>query len=152
MANQSLGTVTWKAIERDDKAWGSLLLASSADAFFILEHKPVFDVALWSFLRGNRQWYLKVQEVILSEISVANGLSNETLYRMMKSGLMFWAIDLDVINVARPFVDSGTDPYQDALLWVVKNRNVETVKYSLERGYDPKNQVFISSLAYGARR
>ena len=55
MANQFLRTVMWKAVERDDQAWVSLLPASSADAFIIVEQKAVFDVALWSFLNGNRQ-------------------------------------------------------------------------------------------------
>ena len=122
----------WKAIERNDQALVSLLPASSADAHIIVELKVVFDVAWWSFLNGNRQRYLRVLDMILSGILVANGMSNETLYRMMERELMCWAIDLDVINVARLFVDSGTDPDQDAFFWVVE------VTFLSERGSDPK--------------
>ena len=64
---------------------------------------------------------------------------------MMRSGLRYWAIDLDVLNVVRLFVESGTDPNQDALFWVVQIRNVEIVKILLERGSNPRNYVFIAS-------
>ena len=70
-------------------------------------------------------------------------MSNETLDQIIKSGLMYWAINLDVINVARLFADSGTDPDQGALFWVVEIRNVEIVKILLET--IPKNYMFISS-------
>ena len=75
---------------------------------------------------------------------IANGISIEILYRMMRSGLLYWAINLDALNVVRLFVASGTDPNQDALVWVVEIRNVEIVKILLERGSDPRNYVFIS--------
>ena len=89
-------------------------------------------MALWAFLNGNRQRYLKVLGINLSGVPIAKGLSNETIYRMMRSGLMYWAIDRNVIDMARLFVDSGMDPGQDALFWVVEIRNVEIVKIHLE--------------------
>ena len=63
---------------------------------------------------------------------------------------MYWVIVLDVINVARRFVDSSTDLDQDASFWVVENRNVETVRFLLERASDrfrsQKLRVYFSSI------
>lgn len=49
-------------------------------------------------------------------------------------------IDLVVINMARLFEDSGTDPDQDALFWVVENRSVEIVRFLLEEAPNPKTR------------
>ena len=76
--------------------------------------------------------------MILSRIAVASGMSIETLYRMIRSGLMCWAFDLDVIKVVRLFVDRGTDPDEEARFWVAENESVEIVEILPERGSDPK--------------
>ena len=141
IANQFLGTVLWRAIERQDESCARLLLARGADPNTVCEDKTVFRVALRRLFKGNIE-QLKFLKMLLSHGATPD------ISRNGKSGiemLMAWGIDFDIIDLVRLCADSGADLnracsnlYQAPLFCAVETRNVEMVRFLLQRGADPQ--------------
>ncbi len=141
IANQFLGTVLWRAVERQDEASARLLLARGADPNTVCENKTVFRVALRPLFKGN------IEQLKFLKMLLAHGATPD-IRRNGKSGiemLMAWGIHFDIIDLVRLCVDSGADLnracsslYRDPLFCAVENRNVEIVRFLLQRGANPQ--------------
>lgn len=141
IANRFLGTVLWRAVERQDEACARLLLARGADPNTVCENKTAFRVALRPLFKG------KIEQLKFLKMLLAHGATPD-IRRIGKSGiemLMAWGIDFDMIDLVRLCADSGADLnracsnlYGDPLFCAVKNRNVEIVRFLLQRGADPQ--------------
>lgn len=139
-ANQFLGTVLWRAVQRKDEACARLLLAKGADPNIVFENRSVFDVATRPLFKGDKG-YLKFIEMLLDHGAKP---SFKRIGRIGKKLLMAWGIDSNTMNLVRVVADDGIDlnenPLFDGspLFRAVENRNVEIVRFLLERGSDPK--------------
>lgn len=130
IANEFLGTVLWTAVERKDEACARLLLARKADPNSIIENVSVFEMAARPVLKGDFE-QLKFVEMLLAHGADPN---------VGKIGrrLLALAIDYDRIDLLRLFADAGADLHGGPLVRAVRNRNIEIVRFLLDRGADPK--------------
>ena len=139
-ANQFLGTVLWKAVQRKDEACTRLLLAKGADPDTVFENRSVFSVATRPLYKGD-EGYLKFIGMLLDHGAKP---SLKKLGRIGKRDLMAWGIDANMMNLVRLVADDGIDLNKDPpfdgspLFRAVENRNVDIVRFLLERGADPK--------------
>lgn len=139
-ANQLLGLVLWTAVMRKDEACARLLLIRGADPNTIIEKKSVFDVAARHIFKGDLG-QLKVVEMLLAHGANLNLRGYPGIER-----LMAWGVDFNMLDLVRLCADAGADlnadPLYNPLYYplhsAVENRNVEMVRFLLERGSDPK--------------
>ena len=130
-ASRLLGTVLWRAVERKDEACASLLLARKADPNTVIENMSVFELAARPVLKGDFG-QLKFVEMLLAHGTDPN---------VGKVGrrLMGKVIDYGRMDLLRLFADAGADLNGSPLLRAVGNRDVEMVRFLLEKGSDPKD-------------
>ena len=131
IANQYLGTVLWTAVERREEACARLLLARGADPNTIIENLSILEVVAWRSLKG------EFEEQEFMEMLLNHG-SNPNIGTAGRR-LLLHAIGYDRIDLVRLYANAGADLDGETLIRAVENRNVEMVRFLLERGVDPKD-------------
>ena len=143
IANQLLGKVLWVAVKRKDEACARLLLSREADPNTTIERKTVFEVAVRPLFRGD------IGQLKFVEMLLAHGASPD-MKRYHRSGiesLIGWGIYHNIPDLVRLCADTGANlnenslcnPLYHPLYDAVECRNVEMVRFLLERGADPKD-------------
>lgn len=143
IANQLLGTVLWVAVMRKEEACARLLLSRRADPNTMIEKKSVFDVAARHLLKGDMR-QLKFAETLL-----AHGARPDIrrYHRSSVENLIGWGVNHNIPDLVRLCADTGANfnknslynPLYYPLYDAVEIRNVEMVRFVLERGADPKD-------------
>ena len=129
-ASRLLGIVLWRAVKRKDEACTRLLLAREADPNTVFESTPVFELAARPVVNGD------FGQIKFVEMLLARG-ANPNIGRAGRI-LLAQAVDYDRLDQVRLFADAGADLNGDALVRAVRNRNVEIVRFLLEKGADAK--------------
>lgn len=143
IANQLLGIVLWVAVMRKEEACARLLLSRGADPNTMIERKSVFDVAARHLRKGD------MRQPKFAETLLAHG-ANPDIRRYHRSSienLIGWGVNHNIPDLVRLCADTGANfnrnslysPFYYPLYDAVESRNVEMVRFLLERGADPKD-------------
>ena len=130
MADQFLGTVLWRGVERQDKACATQLLARGANPNTVFENKSVFRLAVRPIFKGN------FEHLVFLEMLLTHGATPDIRW-IGRSGTemaMVCGIDDNKIDLVRLCADSSadlnessSDLYEDPLYHAVEYRNVKIV-------------------------
>ena len=122
MADQFLGTVLWRAVERQDEACAKQLLARGANPNTVFENKSVFRLAVRPIFKGNFE-HLVFLEMLLTHRWI--GRSGTEM--AMVCGINDNKIDLVRLcaDSSADLNESSSDLYEDPLYRAVEYRNVK---------------------------